>query len=600
MLRIRYARWGVVGLALALLLVPFAALAQSPLPNVYQSVDGSLTFNYPEAWIVHESPNEGITIASSESAIEAAQNQQMPAGEFALLFAPPTQSTELLQFLPADPNADLEDLLGEIVDLIESGEVPSFSSPTVVSVGSYLAARTTTHLDNADYTLAIVQVNEKTFLLVIAVAAPNEMGDFNDEFAGILGSIRYTTPWLAAFPGHEEYVNSVAWSPDGTILASGSDDMTVRLWDVATGEEIRVLRGHEDYVNAVAFSPDGRTIASASYDGVVKLWSATSGQEIRQMEAKGADITDLAFSPNGKMLAASGLGILLWDVASGDLTATFESPDLAAPYGLAFNPDGTILAAGDDAGEIKLWNVANGTVIRALQGHTDYVRSVAFSPDGTRLASGSDDATVRVWDVTSGMQSLLLQGHTDYIRSVAWSPDGARLASGSDDTTVWIWDATTGAAQAVLRGHSDYVNSVAFSPDSQRLASASDDKLVLLWDATKTTDIPEFVPPVDENVIALPTEEPPLSGDAVFTEYGCDGCHVVDSDEIVVGPSLAHVGSEAAARDPNLNAADYLRQSIVDPSAYVVEGFEDGIMPPYDFFTDEQLQALIDYLLTLK
>ncbi|WP_119068296.1 eIF2A-related protein [Aggregatilinea lenta] len=599
MFRIWFVRWGVASLALAVLALPLAVLAQAPLPNMYQSVDGSLTFNYPEEWVVHESPNEGITVASSETAIESAQNQDMPEGEFALLFAPPTQSTELLQFLPADPNADLEDLLGEIVGLIESGEAPAFTTPTLFTVGNYLAARTDTHLNNADYALLIVQVDEKTYLLVIAVAAPNEMTQHNGELAGILGSIRYTTPWLAAFTGHQEYVNSVAWSPDGTMLASGSDDMSVRLWDVASGEEVRVLRGHEDYVNAVAFSPDGNTVASASYDGVVKLWSAATGQEIKQMEADEADVTDLAFSPDGKLLAASGLGVLLWDVASGDLLTTLESADLAAPYGLAFNPLGTVLAAGDNAGEIKLWDVATGTLLRVLQGHTDYVRSVAWSPDGTRLASGSDDTTLRVWDVTSGMQTLLLQGHTDYVRSVAWSPDGARLGSGSDDTTVRIWDAVNGTAQAVFYGHGDYVNSVVFSPDSQRIASASDDKLVLLWDATRTTDIPEFVPLIDDSVVTIPTEEAPPTGAALFTDYGCDGCHTVESEEIVVGPSLAHVGSEAAARDPNLNAEDYLRQSITDPSATVVEGYEDGIMPPYDFLAEEELQALVDYLLTL-
>ena len=107
------------------------------------------------------------------------------------------------------------------------------------------------------------------------------------------------------------------------------------------------------------------------------------------------------------------------------------------------------------------------------------------------------------------------------------------------------------------------------------------------------------MPPIDEEAAVIPSAEQP-SGEALFTEYGCDGCHAVDSDDVVVGPPLAHIGSEAAARDPNLNAEDYLRQSITDPSAIVVEGFEDGIMPPYDFFTDEELQALVDYLLTLK
>ncbi len=481
---VRLARWGAVALVLSLLALPLAVLAQSSLPNTYESDDGTFTFNYPEGWIVEASGFGEIMLATSEVALTTVGSDALPSGEFALMMAP----AGMMGF---EAELDLTAFLEMVVTMISDEGAPDFGAPEGFTVGGMEAARTAGSLPGADYVLILLQIDPSNTLLIVAVSAPGEFEDFNADLEAILGSMRYSAPWLQAFEGHGDYVNAVAFSPDGTMLASGSDDATARLWNVETGEELYTLSGHEDYVNAVAFSPDGAMLASGGYDGVVNLWNTADGALIETLDMDGAAVLALVFSPDGATLAIAADDVILWDLANAEKTATLHSADFAAPYGLDYNAGGTLLAAGEDSGLIRLWNPAVEQVSVTMEGHEDYVRDVAFSPDGTRLVSGSDDYTVRVWDTTTGEQQLLLEGHTDWVRGVAWSPDGSKIASASDDRTVWIWDAETGEALAVLRGHGDWVNAVAFSPDGATVASASDDGRVLLWDANKTTDIPE-------------------------------------------------------------------------------------------------------------
>ena len=282
---------------------------------------------------------------------------------------------------------------------------------------------------------------------------------------------------------HKSAVTSVAFSPDGSKLASGSYDDTVKLWDARTGGCIQTLAGHKSAVTSVAFSPDGSKLASGSYDDTVKLWDARTGGCIQTLAGHKSGVTSVAFSPDGSKLASGSRDntVKLWDVRTGGCIQTLAGHG-STVYSVAFSPDGSKLASGSDDRTVKLWDVRTGGCIQTLAGHGFTVTSVAFSPDGSKLASGSRDNTVKLWDARTGGCIQTLAGHEFWVTSVAFSPDGSKLASGSFDKTVKLWDVRTGGCIQTLPGHGYTVTSVAFSPDGSKLASGSDDRLVKLWD----------------------------------------------------------------------------------------------------------------------
>jgi WD40 repeat protein len=299
-------------------------------------------------------------------------------------------------------------------------------------------------------------------------------------------------PHLATFlHGHTDWVRSVAFSPDGQMLASGSADGTIVLWDVMARQPLgQPLVGHMAEVWSVAFSPDGQTLASGGADGTIVLWNdvATGQPTGRPLTGHDFDVFSVAFSPDSQTLASGSrdLTIMLWNVETGQPIGHPLTGHAATVRSLAFSPDGQTLASGDTDGAIILWNnVATGQPIsRRLTGHDLDVFGVAFSPDSQTLASGSRDLTIMLWDVPTGEPiGHPLTGHSDSVFSVAFSPDGQTLASGSRDLTIMLWDVATGQSIGQpLTGHSNWVNSVAFSPDGQTLASGSTDNAIILWD----------------------------------------------------------------------------------------------------------------------
>ncbi|MEH2241530.1 protein kinase domain-containing protein [Nostoc sp.] len=288
---------------------------------------------------------------------------------------------------------------------------------------------------------------------------------------------------------HSGSVHSVALSPDGRIIASGSGDKTIKLWDVSTGREISTLQGHSSYVDSVVFSPDGKSLASGSDDKTIKLWDVTTGGQIRTLQAHSSRVQSVAFSPDSKTLASGSRGktIKLWDMTTGGQIHTLQG-HFNYVYSVAFSPDSKTLASGSRDRTIKLWDVTTGGQIHTLQGYSSRIHSVAFSPDSKTLASGSRDKTIKLWDMTTGGQIHTLQGHFNYVYSVAFSPDGKTLASASHDRTIKLWDVGTAREIYTLLGHSSYVTSVAFSPDGQILASGSDDKTIKIWQLASSTN----------------------------------------------------------------------------------------------------------------
>ncbi|KAF4230403.1 hypothetical protein CNMCM6457_005979 [Aspergillus fumigatiaffinis] len=290
---------------------------------------------------------------------------------------------------------------------------------------------------------------------------------------------------LQALEGHYDTVRSVAFSPNGQLLASGSFDKTIKLWNASIGELRQTLEGHSGSVCSVVFSPDAQLLASGSYDKTIKLWDVSTGELRQTLEGHYALVRSLAFSPDAQLLASGSYDktIKLWDVSTGELRQTLEDHSDSV-RSVAFSPDGQLLATGSFDKTIKLWDVSTGELRQTLEGHSDSVRSVAFSPDGQLLASGSDDKTIKLWDASTGELRQTLDGHSSLVSAVAFSPDGQLLASGSDDKTIGLWNAITGGLRQTLDGHSGAVRSVAFSPNGQLLASVSYDNTINFWDSS--------------------------------------------------------------------------------------------------------------------
>jgi len=301
------------------------------------------------------------------------------------------------------------------------------------------------------------------------------------------GNVRYAfydlvevSPYqIATLLGHTSQVLSVSFSPDGATLASGSNDGTVKLWNVEMETAISTPPGS----HFTSFSPDGTTLASALGNGIV-LWNVATGRTIATLEGHTGLLT-VSFSPDGTTLASGSKDgtVKLWNVATGQTIATLEGhADWVTS--VSFAPDGAILASGSGDGTVKLWNVATGQTIATLEGHTSWVTSVSFSPDGATLAFGSNDGTVKLWNVATGQAIATRSGHKDGVRSVSFSPNGTTLASGSYDKTVKLWDTFTKENIADL-GHTSQVLSVSFSPDGATLASGSNDGTVKLWNVSE-------------------------------------------------------------------------------------------------------------------
>ena len=291
-----------------------------------------------------------------------------------------------------------------------------------------------------------------------------------------------TSPLKAIFVGHTDHVWSVAFSPDGGTLASGSWDNTIRLWNPHTGKIKMTLIGDTGHIGSVAFSPDGQTLASGSRDRTIRLWNPHTGKLKRTLPAQPGSVASVAFSPDGELLASGGdyQTLLLWN------TTTWQvERQLTGHTGLVdvvvFSRNGEMLASSSRDKTIRLWDPYTGTHIRTLT-DTDTVNRLAFSPDGGTLVSGSWDKTIRLWNPHTGKLKRTLPNQGGWVNPVVFSPDGGTLVIGNRGIS--LWDVETGQYKKPLIEYVGDAISIVFSLDGRMLASGSADKKVRLWDFT--------------------------------------------------------------------------------------------------------------------
>lgn len=277
------------------------------------------------------------------------------------------------------------------------------------------------------------------------------------------------------------WMTSISFSSDSRFLASGSWDQNVRLWDVSTGQCMNTFRGHTRAITSVAFSSNGY-LASSSEDYTVKLWDINTGQCFKTLQEHTNVVWSIAFNADGTMLASGSQDetVKLWNVNSGQCLKTLQGH--AMVWSVAFKPESDILAGSTNI--VQLWNSRTGQVLKTMEGHTGVIRSIAFTSDGKILASADDDRTIRLWDVNTGQCVSMLRGHTSGIKSMAFSADAKILMSCSTDNTFKLWDVNTDQCMKTHRGYHGGIQSVVFSPCKNILASGSGDHTVRLWDAT--------------------------------------------------------------------------------------------------------------------
>jgi len=336
---------------------------------------------------------------------------------------------------------------------------------------------------------------------------------------------------VSSFQGHTSSVFAVAYSPDGSKIATTSLDKTARLWDASTGKELYAFRGHTHTVICLAFSADGAHLATGSEDGTANIWEIEQPNEYPSLVGHTSAVNDIAFSPDGTRLATASNDktIRVWNVGVAEESARISQSD--AVLGVTFSPDGKRIAAAGRDKKVTLFDSANGRKLSMLAGHTAATTSVAYSRDGTRLISGSDDQTVRIWDTATNKQLMTLRddlgpvksvdlnengslaafstdSHEDaqgrsaevwdvahnrrlfsldgdyvWVNQVRFSPDGKQIVTTGSTAPfpVKVWDARTGRLLLTLAGHNAMVDTATFSPDGQQLATAGADGTIRLW-----------------------------------------------------------------------------------------------------------------------
>jgi len=345
-----------------------------------------------------------------------------------------------------------------------------------------------------------------TYLLGLFQCLVGCESNVSNHSPSMLAGTLYRTPlrMVRTLKGHTARVNSVAFSTDGRLLASGTGvgiisggdfGNTIKIWEVSTGRLLRTL-DYQTYVYSVAFSPDGRLLAFGGWENYMRLWKLDTYKVPPTKLDHGSFVTKVAFTPDNRIVASSGSNMIkLWEVSTGKLLRTLQG-DASLIYSMAISAYGGLIAAGSKHGNIIVWEINTGKVRYTFRAHLNAVTSVVFGPNGYLLASGSHDTTVALWNIRTGQLLRRLTESDNTISSVAISPDGRILAAGSSafggnrGNMIFLWEVNTGKLLPTKQGpwwpifsswFEGRARTLAFSPNRYTLASGNSDKTIKLW-----------------------------------------------------------------------------------------------------------------------
>jgi WD40 repeat protein len=289
---------------------------------------------------------------------------------------------------------------------------------------------------------------------------------------------------LSTLARHEGTVFSAAFSPDGTRIVTASEDGTARVFDAVTGEEVAALMGHHDSVKWATFSPDGKRVVTASLDRTARIFGATTGDTLAVLKGHQDWVHSAVFSPDGTRVVTASFDntARIFDAATGETLQVLEGHTLGL-NSVAFSPDGTRVVTASEDNTARVFDSATGKTVATLKGHQSRVHSAAFSPDGKHVVTAGQDHTARVFDAAHGHEVRALRGHRETVRTAVYSPDGARILTASRDNTARLYDAATGKTVAILEGHKDQVISAAFNSDGTRVVTVSYDGTSRIFNA---------------------------------------------------------------------------------------------------------------------